>query len=64
MTTSWIIALISIASMPATYDMARERGRSPRAWLYMALIVGPLALLALLALGKRDGKTKHPAPAN
>jgi hypothetical protein len=64
MTTSWIIELISIASMPATYDMARERGRSPRAWLYVALIIGPLALLALLVLGKRDSKAKHPAPVN
>ena len=64
MTTWWIIELISIASMPAAYDMAYERRRSPRAWLYIALIIGPLALLALLVLGKRDSKTKHPAPAN
>jgi hypothetical protein len=59
-----IIQLVSIASMPATYDMARERGRSPRGWLYIALIIGPLALLALLILGKRDSKAKHPAPVN
>ena len=59
-----IIQLIAIASMPAAYDMARERGRSTRAWLYMALIFGPLALLALLILGKRDSKAKQPAPAN
>jgi hypothetical protein len=59
-----IIQLLSIASMPAVYDMAYDRGRSTRAWLYIALIFGPLALLALLILGKRDSKAKHPAPAN
>jgi hypothetical protein len=47
-----IIQLVSIASMPAAYDMARDRGRSTRAWLNMALIFGPLTLLALLVLGK------------
>jgi hypothetical protein len=59
-----IIQLLSIASMPAVYDMAYDRGRSTRAWLYIALIIGPLALLALLILGKRDSKAKQPAPAN
>jgi hypothetical protein len=39
------IQLVSIASMPAFYDMAYDRGGSTRAWLYVALIVGPLALL-------------------
>ena len=46
--------LLAMASMPAAYDMARDRGRSTRAWLETALIFGPLALLALLILGKRD----------
>jgi hypothetical protein len=64
MPTWLIIQLVSIASMPAVYDMAYDRGRSTRVWLYMALIFGPLALLALLILGKRDSKAKHPAPAN
>jgi uncharacterized membrane protein YdjX (TVP38/TMEM64 family) len=54
MSTWLIIALVSIASMPAAYDMARDRGRSTRAWLDIALIFGPLALLALLVLGKRE----------
>jgi hypothetical protein len=49
-----IIQLVSIASMPAAYDMARDRGRSTRAWLNIALIFGPLTLLALLVLGKRN----------
>ena len=52
---NWLILqLLAIATMRAAYDMARDRGRSPRAWLYAALIFGPLALLALLVLGKRD----------
>jgi hypothetical protein len=51
--SAWlIITLASIASMPVAYDMARDRGRSTGAWLGMAMIFGPLALLALLILGK------------
>ena len=58
MSASLVIALISVASMPAAYDMARNRGRSTEAWLGTAMMFGPLALLALLALGKRPaGKT-------
>jgi hypothetical protein len=61
--SSWLILqLISIASMPAVYDMARNRGRSTRAWLYIAVVVGPLAVLALLVLGARDAEAKQPAP--
>jgi hypothetical protein len=30
-----------------------DRGRSTKAWLDMAMIFGPLALLALLLLGQR-----------
>jgi hypothetical protein len=56
MSASLIIAVLSTASMPAAYDMARDRGRSPRAWLNVAFFLGPLALLALLMLGKRDRK--------
>jgi len=57
--SAWlIITLVSIASMPAAYDMARDCGRSTEAWLGTAMIFGPLALLALLILGKRRaGKT-------
>jgi len=62
MPTWLIIQLVSIAAMPAVYDMARDRGRSTRAWLYIAVIVGPFALLALLVLGKRSGDTARAAP--
>jgi hypothetical protein len=55
--SAWlIITLVSIASMPAAYDMARDRGRSTKAWLSVALIFGPLALVALLILGKRKSE--------
>ena len=43
MPTWLIIQLVSIAAMPAVYDMARDRGRSTRAWLYIALIVAWVA---------------------
>ena len=52
--TAWlIITLVSIASMPLAYGMARDRHRSARPWLYAALVFGPFALLALLILGER-----------
>jgi hypothetical protein len=53
----WLIfGLVTTASMPAAYDMARQRGRSATVWLNIALFFGPLALLALLVLGKRDNE--------
>jgi hypothetical protein len=60
---SWLIfQLLAMATMPAAYDMARDRSRSTKAWLSMALIFGPLALLALLFLGKRNGEAVRTAP--
>jgi hypothetical protein len=57
---TWLIfQLFAIACMPAAYDMARDRGRSTKAWLSTTLVVGPLALLALLILG---GVQKGPIP--
>ena len=42
--------------------MARERNRSSKTWLGIAVAVGPFAPLALAILGKyRD---EHPAPTN
>jgi hypothetical protein len=58
--SAWLIfQLLAMASMPAAYDMARDRGRSPRAWLETAMIFGPLALVALLILGKRDSEANR-----
>ena len=56
MSTWLIFQLFALASMPAAYDMARDRGRSTNAWLNAAMIFGPLALLALLLLGKRNAQ--------
>ena len=54
---NWLIfQLLAVATMPVAWDMARDRGRSAKAWLYAAAIFGPLALLALLILGKRDSE--------
>jgi hypothetical protein len=61
--TMWLmLELVAIASMPAAYDMALDRGRSGRAWLHTAFFVGPLALLALLVLGTRNSATTRSAP--
>jgi hypothetical protein len=57
-----IIQLVSIAAMPAAYDMARDRGGSTTAWLNVALIIGPLALIALFLLGKRNSEAIRTAP--
>ena len=57
-----IVQLVSIAAMPAAYDMARDRGRSTTAWLNIALIFGPLALLALLVVGKRNSDAAGTVP--
>jgi hypothetical protein len=45
------LTIICLASMPAAYDMARDRGRSTYAWINWAMLFGPLALLALVVLG-------------
>ena len=58
----WLFVIVSTASIPLAGAMARERNRSSKTWLGIAVAVGPLAPLALAILGKyRD---KHPAPTN
>lgn len=52
-----ILEVVTIASMPVAYEMARERGRSPKAWLWAAFFVGPPAPLALLLLGRSKPNT-------
>jgi hypothetical protein len=50
---TWLIfQLFAMACMPAAYDMARDRGRSTKAWLSTTFIFGPFALLVLLILGR------------
>ena len=55
---TWIILFVlpTIALMLISEDMARERGRSARAWVWIAAITGPLPVgpLALYLLGKRN----------
>lgn len=57
---SWLIVIVSIASMPLATEMARQRGRSSKIWFWIAFLVGPLAPLALLILGE----ARRRAPAN
>jgi hypothetical protein len=49
---SWLVLIVLIASMPLAAAMARERARSPKIWFWIAVLVGPLAPLALLLLGE------------
>jgi hypothetical protein len=58
----WLFVIVSIGSVPLAGAMARERNRPSKRWLWIAVVVGPFAPLALAVLGKyRD---RHPAPAN
>jgi len=56
-TLTWVILFVlpTIALMMISEDMARDRGRSVRAWVWIAAITGPLPLgpLALYLLGER-----------
>ena len=47
----WLLFIVCFASMPLSWEMARERGRSRKAWLWVAFFVGPLAPVMLLLLG-------------
>ena len=49
----WLFVIVSIGSIPLAGEMARERNRSSKTWLYIAVAVGPLAPLLLLVLGDR-----------
>jgi hypothetical protein len=51
---SWLFLIICLGSIPLSAEMARERGRSTKAWLWVAVFVGPLAPLALLLVGQKS----------
>jgi hypothetical protein len=53
----WLFVIVSVASIPLAGAMARERNRSPKRWLWIAVAVGPLAPMALLVLGDRRPAT-------
>jgi hypothetical protein len=55
----WLVFIVSIGSIPLASHMAFERNRSSRIWAWIAVLVGPLAPLALAVLGD----ARHPAPA-
>jgi hypothetical protein len=57
---SWFIVIVSLLSIPLSAEMAQEHERSPRAWAWIAAMVGPLAPLLLLLLGQ----AKRSVPAN
>ena len=50
-----LLVLPTIAIMALSAEMARARGRSAKAWLWIAAITGPLPLgpIALYMLGDR-----------
>jgi hypothetical protein len=54
----WVFVIASLGSIPLAGEMARERNRSSRRWLWIAVAVGPLAPVMLAILGD-----KRPAPA-
>jgi hypothetical protein len=56
----WLILILSLASIPLSAEMARERERSSRMWFWIAFFVGPLAPLVLLFLGQ----AKRSVPAS
>jgi hypothetical protein len=56
----WLIFIVSLASIPLSTEMARERERSSRIWFWIAFFVGPLAPLVLLLLGQ----AKRSVPAS
>jgi len=49
----WVFVIVSIGSIPLAGAMARERNRSSKTWLNIAMVVGPIAPLLLLVLGDR-----------
>jgi len=49
----WVFVIVSIASIPLAGEMARERNRPSKTWLWIAVVVGPIAPLLLLVLGDR-----------
>jgi uncharacterized protein (DUF983 family) len=56
----WLFVIVSLGSIPLADAMARERNRSPKTWVWVAVVVGPLAPLILLVIGD----AKRPSPAN
>jgi hypothetical protein len=60
---SLIVLVVSLGALPLTVRMARARARSPRLWFWIAFLIGPLAPLLLVVLGRRDDATAASATA-
>jgi hypothetical protein len=48
-----VLQLLLLATIPLAAEMARDRRRSARSWAWAAVLIGPVAPLALLMLGAR-----------
>jgi hypothetical protein len=53
--THFAYFVVSVGSIALAGHMARARNRSSRTWLWTAVLIGPLAPLVLIFLGKPDG---------
>jgi hypothetical protein len=49
----WVFVIVMTGSIPLAGAMARERNRTSKTWLWIAVAVGPIAPLLLLVLGDR-----------
>jgi hypothetical protein len=58
---SLFIFVMFVGSIVLAGEMARERGRSRRSWVWIAFIVGPLAPAILLVLGDRRDREANRA---
>jgi hypothetical protein len=61
---SLLVLIVSIGSIPLAVRMARLRARSPRVWFWIAFLIGPLAPLVLVMLGRCAGGARISATAN
>jgi hypothetical protein len=61
---SLVFFVVSVGSMPLAANMARARARSSRLWFWIAFIVGPVAPLLLLVLGRRGGEPNSAVQAH
>lgn len=50
-----IMVFVTIVSMYLTFRIAESRGRSTRAWLWLAAVFGPFAALAVWVLPAQRG---------
>lgn len=54
-----VTLLVTVASVLLAGQLAKRRGRSVTAWAWVAVFVGPFALLALYFLSNRRTEAVH-----